>query len=410
MTDGSDSARPAATVQLPERAVHSPSMDRPVLTRRLSGFGTSIFAEMTALAKKHDAVNLGQGFPSFDGPGFVKKAAVEALEAGHNQYSPMPGLPALQQAVAEHQKRFYGLAYDPASEVTIHAGATEALCSTLGALLDAGDEAIVFEPFYDAYQPGIALAQAEARVVPLAPPSFRLDRAALERAITKKTRLLVLNSPSNPAGCVFTQGELGEIAALCVRHDLLVVTDEVYEHIVYEGAHVPIASRPGMRERTVTISSAGKTFSLTGWKVGWSCAAPALTAAVRAVHQFVTFAVSTPFQHAVASGLAAPDAYYRGLVDDYRTRRDRLCEGLEAAGFEVRRPEGTYFALADVRPLGYEDGRAFCLSLVERVGVAAIPVSAFTEDGRLRHLVRFAFCKDDATLDEGLRRLRRLKA
>jgi N-succinyldiaminopimelate aminotransferase len=384
-------------------------MQRPVLTRRLAGFGTSIFAEMTALARQHDAVNLGQGFPSFDGPEFVKQAAIESVRAGHNQYSPMPGLPALLEAVADHQRRFYGLEYDPAGEITIHAGATEALCATIAALLDAGDEAIVFEPFYDAYLPGIALAQAQARVVPLAPPEFRLDRAALERAITPKTRLLILNSPSNPACRVFTRAELGEIAALAVRHDLVVVTDEVYEHIVYEGEHVPIAALPGMRERTVTISSAGKTFSLTGWKIGWSCAAPALTDAVRAVHQFVTFAVSTPFQHAVATGLATADAYYSRLREDYRHRRDRLCDGLEAAGFAVRRPEGTYFALADVRPLGFEDGREFCLSLVERVGVAAIPVSAFAADGRLRHLVRFAFCKDDATLDEGLRRLRRLK-
>jgi len=391
-------------------AVNSRHMDRPVLTRRLAGFGTSIFAEMTALARKHDAINLGQGFPSFDGPEFVKQAAIEAMRAGHNQYSPMPGLPALQQAVADHQRRFYGLAYDPASEITIHAGATEALCATIGALLDAGDEAIVFEPFYDAYLPGIALAQAEARVVPLAAPDFHLDRAALERAITPRTRLLLLNSPGNPACRVFTRAELAEIAGLCVRHDLVVVTDEVYEHIVYEGEHVPLATLPGMRERTVTISSGGKTFSLTGWKIGWACAAPALTAAVRAVHQFVTFAVSTPFQHAIAAGLGAPDAYYRGLRDDYRSRRDRLCDGLEAAGFGVRRPEGTYFALADVRPLGFEDGREFCLSLVERVGVAAIPVSAFAAEGRLRHLVRFAFCKDDATLDEGLRRLARLKA
>ena len=385
-------------------------MDRPVLTRRLEGFGTSIFAEMTALARKHDAVNLGQGFPSFDGPEFVKQAAVEALRAGHNQYSPMPGLPALQQAVADHQRRFYALEYDPASEITVHAGATEALCATLGALLDSGDEAIVFEPFYDAYLPGIALAQALGRVVPLAPPAFRIERAALEAAITKKTRLLVLNSPSNPAGRVFTRAELQIVAELAVRHDLVVVTDEVYEHIVYEGAHVPIASLPGMRERTVAISSGGKTFSLTGWKIGWACAAPELTAAVRAVHQFVTFAVSTPFQHAVAAGLAAPDAYYDELRADYLERRDRMCAGLEAAGFAVLRPEGTYFALADVRPLGYEDGRAFCHSLVLKVGVAAIPVSAFAADGRLRHLVRFAFCKDDATLDEGLRRLRRLEA
>jgi N-succinyldiaminopimelate aminotransferase len=380
-------------------------MTRPRLTRRLDGFGTSIFAEMTALARRHDAINLGQGFPNFDGPEFVKQAAIEAMRAGHNQYSPMPGLPALQQAVADHQKRFYGLTYDPASEITVHAGATEALCAAIAALLDPGDEVVVFEPFYDAYLPGIALAQAEAHVVPLTPPEFRLDVAALEAAISRKTRLVLLNSPSN----VFTRAELEAIAALAVRHDLVVVTDEVYEHIVFEGAHVPIASLPGMRERTVTISSAGKTFSLTGWKIGWSCAAPALADAVRAVHQFVTFAVSTPFQHAVAAALATRDAYYTALRDDYRTRRDRLCDGLEAAGFDVMRPAGTYFALADVRPLGFEDDRAFCRHLVETIGVAAIPVSAFVKDGHLKHLVRFAFCKDDATLDEALRRLRKLK-
>ncbi len=384
-------------------------MNRPVLTRRLSGFGTSIFAEMTALARRHDAINLGQGFPNFDGPEFVKQAAIEAMRGGHNQYSPMPGLPALQQAVADHQKRFYGLSYDPASEITIHAGATEGLCATIAALLDPGDEVVVFEPFYDAYLPGIALAQAEARVVRLAPPEFQLDVAALEAAISTKTRLVLLNSPSNPACSVFTRAELEAIAALALRHDLVVVTDEVYEHIVFEGAHVPIASLPGMRERTVSLSSSGKTFSLTGWKIGWSCAAPPLAAAVRAVHQFVTFAVSTPFQHAVATALATSDAYYTALRDDYRTRRDRLCDGLEAAGFDVRRPAGTYFALADVRPLGFEDDRAFCRHLVETIGVAAIPVSAFVKDGHLRHLVRFAFCKDDATLDEALRRLRKLR-
>jgi N-succinyldiaminopimelate aminotransferase len=385
-------------------------MSRPVLTRRLDGFGTSIFAEMTALARRHDAINLGQGFPDFDGPDFVKQAAVEALRAGHNQYSPMPGLPALQQAVADHQKRFYGLDYDPAGEITIHAGATEALCATIAALLDAGDEVVVFEPFYDAYLPGIALAQAKARVVPLAPPAFRLDPRALEAAVTDETRLVLLNSPSNPAGNVFTRPELEAIATLAVRRDLLVVTDEVYEHVVFEGTHVPIATLPGMRERTVTISSAGKTFSLTGWKIGWSCAAPPLAAAVRAVHQFVTFAVSTPFQHAVAAGLATGDAYYQGLRADYRLRRDRLCEGLEATGLRVERPEGTYFALADVRPLGFSDDREFCRHLVEQIGVAAIPVSAFALEGRLGHLARFAFCKNDATLDEALRRLRRLRS
>ena len=383
-------------------------MRRPPLTSRLAGFGTSVFAEMTDLARRHGAVNLGQGYPDFDGPEFVKQAAVAALRAGHNQYAPMPGLPALQQAVADHQKRFYGLEHDPVAEVTIHAGATEALCATLAALLDPGDEAIVLEPFYDAYLPGIALAESTARVVALASPELRLDAAALEAAVSPRTRLLVLNSPNNPAGRVFTREELGAIADVCVRHDLLVVTDEVYEHVVFDGAHVPIATLPGMRERTVTVSSAGKTFSLTGWKVGWSCAPPDLAAAVRAVHQFVTFAVATPFQHAAAAALGTDDGYYARLRDSYRARRDRLCAGLEEAGFGVRRPEGTYFALADIRPLGYDDDETFCRTLVERVGVAAIPVSAFTADGRLRHLVRFAFCKDDATLDEALRRLRRL--
>ncbi len=382
---------------------------RPPLTSRLEGFGTSVFAEMTALARRHGAVNLGQGYPDFDGPQFVKQAAAEAIRAGHNQYAPMPGLPALQEAVADHQRRFYGLEHDPAAEVTIHAGATEALCATLAALLDPGDEAIVFEPFYDAYLPGIALAGAAPRIVPLAPPEFRLDPAALEAAASPRTRLLVLNSPNNPAGRVFARDELAAIAAFAVERDLVVVTDEVYEHVVFEGEHVPIASLPGMRERTVTISSAGKTFSLTGWKIGWSCAAPPLAAAVRAVHQFVTFAVATPFQHAAAAALAAPDEYYAGLRAGYRARRDRMCEGLADVGFAVRPPEGTYFALADIRPLGYDDDETFCRTLVERVGVAAIPASAFAADRAVRHLVRFAFCKDDATLEEGLRRLRRLK-
>jgi N-succinyldiaminopimelate aminotransferase len=381
---------------------------RPRLTRRLAGFGTSVFAEMTALARRHGAVNLGQGFPDFDGPEFVKRAAAEAIAAGYNQYAPMPGLPALQQAVADHQGRFYGLSFDPATEVTIHAGATEALCATLAALLDPGDEAVVFEPFYDAYRPGIALAEATARIVPLRDPEFRLDAAALEATVTPRTRVLLLNSPMNPCGRVFTRGELDAVADVCRRHDVVAVTDEVYEHILFDGEHVPLAALPGMRERTVTISSAGKTFSLTGWKVGWTCASPDLTAAVRAVHQFVTFAVSTPFQHAAATALAAPDAYYRELRESYRSRRDRLCEGLAKVGFGVRPPEGTYFALADIRPLGWDDDAAFCRHLVETVGVAAIPNSAFSAGGRVRHLVRFAFCKDDETLAEGLRRLSRL--
>jgi len=379
------------------------------LARRLAGFGTSVFTEMTALAERHRAVNLGQGFPSFDGPEFVKEAAAAAMRAGHNQYAPMPGVVSLRESIAAHQGRFYGLEYDPATEITDHAGATEALCATVAGLLEPGDEVVVFEPFYDAYLPGIALAQARPRVVALEAPEFRLEPDALEAAVSSRTRLLLLNSPCNPAGRVFDRGELALIAETCRRHDLVAVTDEVYEHIVFDGAHLPLATLPGMRERTVTISSAGKTFSFTGWKVGWSCAAAELTAAVRAVHQFVTFAVATPFQHAMAQALAAPDAFFRQLGDDYRARRDRLCRGLAEVGLGVRPPEGTYFALADVRPLRFTDDEVFCRHLVESVGVAAIPMSAFTVDGHVRHLVRFAFCKDEATLDEAVRRLRRLE-
>lgn len=384
-------------------------MPRPPLTPRLAAFGTSVFAEMTALAVRHRAVNLGQGFPDFDGPEFVKDAAVAAMRAGHNQYAPMPGLPALQRAVAEHQRRFYGLDFDPATEVTVHAGATEALCATLQALLDGGDEVVLFEPFYDAYRPGVSLAGARERVVRLRPPGFALDPAELEAAVGARTRAVLLNSPGNPAGKVFSRRELEEVAAVCRRHDLLAVTDEVYEHIAYGEEHVPLAVLPGMRERTVTISSAGKTFSFTGWKIGWSCAPPPLAAAVRAAHQFVTFAVATPFQHAAAAALAAPDSYYESLREDYQARRDRLCDGLRDVGFAVEPPQGTYFALADVRPLGFEDDAAFCRELPGRVGVAAIPLSAFVTEGGPRHLVRFAFCKDDATLDEAIRRLRGLR-
>lgn len=376
---------------------------------RLQAFGTSVFAEMTALAARHDAVNLGQGYPDFDGPAFAKEAAVGALAAGHNQYAPMPGVPALRRAVAEHQRRFYRLDYDPESEITIHGGATGAIAATLLALVAPGDEVVVFEPYYDSYLPCLALAEARPRVVALAPPDWRIASEALAAAIGPRTRAILLNSPMNPTGHVLAAAELEAVAAACRRHGLLAISDEVYEHIVFEGEHLPIATLPGMRERTVTISSSGKSFSLTGWKVGWSCAPPALAAAIRAVHQFLLFAVATPFQHAIAEALATDDGYYLHLRQRYRARRERLCDGLDAAGFAVTRPEGTYFALADVRPLGFDDDLAFCRRLVETVGVAAIPVSAFTEGGRVRHLARFAFCKSDATLEEALRRLRRLR-
>jgi N-succinyldiaminopimelate aminotransferase len=381
------------------------------LTSRLQGFGTSVFAEYTALATRHGAINLGQGYPDFDGPEFVKEAGIAAIRAGRNQYSPMIGLPELREAVAEHQRRFYRLSYDADREVTVYAGATEAIFSTLQALFEPGDEVVLFEPFYDSYPAGLAMAGAVPRVVTLEGDAFHLEASSLEAAITARTRAVMLNSPLNPAGKVFTPSELETIADVCRRHDLLAITDEVYEHLVFEGTHVPLASLPGMRERTVSISSTGKTFSLTGWKIGYTCAAPEITFALRSAHQFVTFAVNTPGQHAMSVALRAPDTYYEGFLAEYRVRRDRLCAGLREAGFAVTPPEGTYFAVGDIRPLGFDDAVPFCRMLPERVGVAAIPVSAFyARPGAGRHLVRFAFCKTDAVLEEGLRRLRRLRA
>jgi N-succinyldiaminopimelate aminotransferase len=383
---------------------------RPYLTSRLRDIGTSIFAEMTQLAVRHQAVNLGQGFPDFDGPDFVKEAAVAAIRAGHNQYCRTSGLPELVRAIAAHQRRFYRLDYDPETEVTVYAGATEGICATLQGLLEAGDEVVLFEPFYDAYPAALAMAGAVPRVVTLGGPEFRYDPAALEAAVGPRTRALLLNSPINPAGKVFARDELAHIAEVCRRHDILAITDEVYEHIVFEGEHIPLASLPGMRERVVTISSTGKTFGLTGWKIGYSCAPPAISAALRTAHQFITFCNATPFQHALVAALETGDAYYQALGADYRARRDRLCRGLAEAGFRVLTPAGTYFAQADIRTLGFEDDVDFCRELPARVGVAAIPTSAFYRNrAEGRHLVRFAFCKTDATLDEAIRRLKGLR-
>ena len=388
----------------------------PYLTARLQGFGVTIFAEVTALAQAHGAVNLGQGFPDFDGPDEVKDAAVAAIREGHNQYAPSNGIPVLRAAIAEHQRRRYGLDYDADHEVTVTAGATEAIFATLQALLDVGDEVVTFEPYYDSYAASIAMAGATMRVVTLRPTDasygrFTFDPAEFDEAITDRTRLVLVNTPHNPTGTVFNREELAHIGEACVRHDLVAVTDEVYEHLVLDGEHLPLATLPDMRERTVTISSAGKTFSFTGWKVGWTCAPPELTRAVRTAKQFVTFTNGTPFQHAVALGLAAEDAFYEQFVEEYRARRDRLCAGLVDVGFGVHVPQGTYFITADIRPLGYADGLAFCRDLPEKVGVAAIPLSVFyahRHEGR--HLVRFAFCKTDAVLDEGIARLRALAA
>jgi N-succinyldiaminopimelate aminotransferase len=378
----------------------------PRLSARLQGFGTTVFAEMTQRAAEHDAVNLGQGYPDFDAPEPVKATAIRAIAEGRNQYAPGIGLPALRAAVAAHQRRFWGLEYEPQAEVTVCAGATEGICAALQALCDTGDEVVTFEPYYDSYRAAAAMAGAQLRVVPLRWPSFAFDLDELAAAVTARTRLLVLNSPHNPTGKVFSRAELEAVAELCRSHDLVAVTDEVYEHLVFDGAHVPLAALPGMRERTVAISSAGKTFSVTGWKTGWLCAPADLSAAVRTAKQFMTFTNGTPFQHAVAVALGMDDAFFVDLADAYRRRRDRLADGLEAAGFAVARPQGTYFVTADIRPLGWDDGAAFCRTLPERVGVAAIPLSAFRlEPRRERHLVRFAFCKTDALLEEGLRRL-----
>ncbi|MGW7316941.1 pyridoxal phosphate-dependent aminotransferase [Streptomyces sp. NPDC054854] len=390
----------------------SASSSRPFLNRRLAAFGTTIFAEMSALAARTGSINLGQGFPDTDGPAEIAEAAVRAVRDGRgNQYPPGPGVPELRTAVAEHQRRFYGLTYDPDTEVLVTAGATEAIAASLLALLEPGDEVIALEPFYDSYAACIAMAGAVRVPLTLRAPHFRPDLDALRDAITPRTRLLLLNTPHNPTGTVLTREELTVIAELAVERDLLVVTDEVYEHLVFEGSHVPLASLPGMRERTVTISSAGKTFSFTGWKVGWITAPPALVSAVRSAKQFLTYVSSGPFQYAVAEALALPDSYYDTFRADLAAKRDLLADGLTAAGFEVFRPQGTYFITTDVSPLGEKDGLAFCRSLPDRCGVVAIPNQVFYDDvsaGATQ--VRWAFCKQTDVLQEAVRRLGRLTA
>jgi N-succinyldiaminopimelate aminotransferase len=383
---------------------------RPALSSRLAGFGTTIFTEMTRLANERGAINLSQGFPDFDGPEFVKEAAIAAIRAGHGQYARMTGLPEVHRALAAKYRRDWGLDFAPDAEIVVTSGATEAIFAAIQGICEAGDEVVLFEPYYDSYKASVCMAGAVPRVVTLRAPEWAFDPAELAAAFSPRTRAVLVNTPHNPTGKVFSEDELGAIADLCRERGVLCITDEVYEHLVYERPHVPLASRPGMRDRTVTISSTGKTFSLTGWKIGYTCAAPPLTDALRMVHQFVTFTIASPFQHAMAAALTTGDAFFEGLVADYRSRRDRLCAGLRDAGFEVRAPEGTYFALADIRPLGYEDAETFCRELPARVGVAAIPASAFyAHPAAGRHLVRFAFCKKDETLEEGLRRLRTLR-
>jgi N-succinyldiaminopimelate aminotransferase len=381
---------------------------RPLLNRRLEGLGTTIFAEMSVRALATGAVNLGQGFPDVDGPKEIGEAAVAAIRTGKgNQYPPGPGVPELRTAIAAHQRRWYGLAWDPATEVFVTAGATEAIAAALLALLEPGDEVIAFEPYYDSYAANIAMAGATRIPLTLRAPLFRPDMAELEGKITARTRLILLNTPHNPTGTVLTSDELQQIADIAIKHDLLVVTDEVYEHLTYDKPHIPIVTFPGMGERTVTISSAGKTFSFTGWKVGWATATPELIDAVKTTKQFMTFVASGPFQYAIAEALGLPDAYYDNLKKDLKAKRDLLAAGLKDIGFEVYQPDGTYFITTDIAPLGETDAVEFCLNLPERAGVVAIPTAIFYDDkaeGRTK--VRFAFCKRPEILGEALRRLK----
>ncbi|HYD09207.1 MAG TPA: pyridoxal phosphate-dependent aminotransferase [Acidimicrobiales bacterium] len=382
---------------------------REPLAPHLRGFGTTIFAEMSALAAQTGAINLGQGFPDTDGPREVADAAVAAIRSGENQYPPGPGTTDLRTAIAEHQQRFWGLTFDPANEVLVTAGATEAIAAALLALCEPGDEVIALDPAYDSYPAATAMAGAALVRVPLTPPRYDLDVARLRAAITPRTKVLVVNTPHNPTGAVLSRDELQGIADLAIHHDLFVITDEVYEHMVFDGEHVPLAGFPGMRDRTVTVSSAGKTLSFTGWKIGWVCAPPPLVDAVRTTKQFLTYVNGAPFQPAVAVGLRLGDDHFEELRTDLLAKRDLLATGLAAVGFDVYAPRGTYFITAGISALTDEDALTFCRALPARCGVVAVPTSVFygnPDDGR--DIVRFAFCKRFEVLDEAVARLKAL--
>ncbi|MBW6432626.1 pyridoxal phosphate-dependent aminotransferase [Actinoplanes hulinensis] len=383
------------------------------LVARMRPFGTTIFTEMSALAARTGAVNLGQGFPDTDGPEEMLAAAAEALAGGANQYPPLAGIPVLRSAIAAHEQRFWGLIRDPDSEVAVTAGATEAVAAAILALCEPGDEVVCFEPYYDSYAASIALAGAVRRPVTLRPgPArrFEFDPDELRKAFGPRTRLVLLNSPHNPTGKVFTPAELELVAGLCREHDVFAVTDEVYEHLVFPDAaapHVPLATLPGMLERTLRISSAGKTFSCTGWKIGWATGPARLVSAILRVKQFLTFVNGAPLQPAVAVALNLPDSYFAGFTAGLRDRRDRLVAGLTDAGLAALPSEGTYFVTADIRPLGGEDGIDFCRALPGRSGVVAVPTQVFYDHQEAgRHLIRFAFCKRPEVIDEAVRRLK----
>jgi N-succinyldiaminopimelate aminotransferase len=384
---------------------------RSPIATRLRGFGTSIFSEISALAHQHGAANLGQGFPDDGPPDHVVAAAHAALDAGHHQYAPGPGIGSLRHAIADHQVRFHGQPVDAATEVTVTFGATEAITAAVLALCDPGDEVVVLDPVYDSYTANIAMAAAVEVRVPIDPPAgergWHLDLDRLAAAITPRTRLLLLNTPHNPTGLVLTTAELDQVAALCVEHDLVAVTDEVYEHLLLPGAtHVPLATRPGMADRTVTVSSAGKTFSCTGWKIGWAVAAPPLTTAIRTVKQFLSFSGGTPLQHAVVTALGSEDAVYAEVAERNARRHRLLVDGLRAGGATVTPSAGTYFVTLDLASLGHDDALAFSRTAPESLGVAVVPVAAFSSDpAAVRSLARLAACKRDDVLQLGVERL-----
>lgn len=390
----------------------------PRIANRLTQFGTTIFTEINTLARQHEAVNLGQGAPDFDSPPLMLEAAVTALHSGSNQYPPGQGIPAVREAVAGYYQRFYGMSLDPTTEVMLTAGATEGLFAALMGLTEPGDEVILFEPYYDAYLPGLAMAGATPSFVTLHAPHWTFDLAELRAAFTPRTRALILNTPHNPLGKVFSREELMQIAALCIEHDVLVITDEVYEQLIFDGqAHIPIATLPGMAERTLTLSSLGKTFSATGWKVGWAVGDRNLIAALLRAHQFIIFAVASPLQQAAIAALNFPDRYFSSLRQTFQARRDALCFTLQQVGFVCEPPQGGYFVVADWRPVAPEslrdqDDMAFARWLIQTAGVACIPVGAFYRPTH-RHLeppgARFAFCKRDETLAAAVERLKRIR-
>ncbi len=380
-----------------------------MVSQRLARFGSTVFTEISALARKHGAIDLGQGFPGWEGPAFVKAEAARALEHESNQYPPSMGIPVLRQAITDRWRKDTAMAIDPDANVTVTSGCTEALAATFLGLFEPGDEVILFEPYYDAYPVGCSLSGAIPRFVTLRPPDFAVHEEELRAAFNQQIRAIVVNTPHNPTGHVFTRAELQLVADLCIEYDVIAITDEVYERIVYDGSHLRLATFPGMWERTLTLSSIGKSFSLTGWKTGWAIGPEPLTGAVRAAHQFLTFTTPNPMQYGSAAAVAAPDAYFDELRASYRSKRDLLAGGLQDLGFDVFTPAGAYYILADHRRFGFADDVSFVHHMVEQAGVAAIPPSAFYSDpADGKDLVRFAFCKTEPVLVEALSRMRAL--